>query len=158
MIDWDNYIEAPRISKPNIPSVFLAGSITGTDDWQDPTATKILNNGIDLQVFNPRRKNFPIDDPAAAFPQIVWEQEHLRKAHAILFWFAAETVAPIVLYELGTWTTGIKPIFIGIDPDYPRRLDVIYQTLLRRPDIIIHNNLDDLSWAVIQHFTPPSTN
>jgi len=66
--------------------------------------------------------------------QILWEYDHLRKADAILFWFCAESVCPITLYQLGSWTqiskeTGTK-IFVGCHPEYTRLDDVIVQTEL----------------------------
>ncbi len=39
----------------------------------------------DWVLLNPRRKNFPRHDPAAAEQQIKWEYNHLRVAPAILF-------------------------------------------------------------------------
>lgn len=131
------YIESPNlyIKQLGEMSVFLAGGITGCPDWQQEVTQLLQDN--DLVVLNPRRKRFPIDDPEAAAGQIQWEYRHLRIADLILFWFPKESVCPIALYELGTWTMKDKPIHVGMHPDYQRRLDIEIQTQLRRPEIKI---------------------
>jgi len=137
--------------------VFLAGGITGCPNWQQEIVH--LFDETDMILLNPRRENFPIDDPQAAREQITWEYHHLRRADAILFWFPRETLCPIVLYELGAWsmTSGVlavrKPIFVGVHPEYKRRQDVEIQTRLERPGVRIAYRLPDLAlqvrmWAV----------
>jgi len=111
----------------------------------------------DLILFNPRRKRFPIDDPAAGPEQIKWEYDYLRMADAILFWFPHETLCPIVLYELGAWSMTDKPIFVGVHPDYTRRQDVEIQTKLARPDVRAVYALEDLA-AQIAEFDKNSQN
>jgi hypothetical protein len=137
------YVEAPEKYKGKGKSIFLAGTITGALDWQSSLAEHLKKEA--LVILNPRRKNFPMGDTNAAEAQITWEFEHLRKATAISFWFSKETLAPITLYELGTWSMTKKPIFVGVDPDYPRKKDVEIHTKLARPDVKIVYNLNDLS-------------
>jgi len=146
-----NYIEA--IEKPNIttPSVFMAGGITNCPDWQSDLANKLAGTE-NLTLINPRRKDFPIHDPKAAGVQIAWEHDALRLADSILFWFPAETLCPIVLYELGAWSMSQKTLFIAVDPEYQRKQDVEIQTKLVRPEITIGYSLNFLadqvkSWA-----------
>ena len=137
------YVEAPVYKDlRNVKSVFLAGGISGCEPWQD-YVTKALKD-LDIAVLNPRRKNFPMDDPGAAFTQIKWEHDNLRKADSICFWFCKETECPIVLYELGAWSMTSKPIVIGIDPNYSRKQDVEIQTKLVRPDVKVVYSLDDM--------------
>jgi len=107
-----------------------------------------LLNEINLVLLNPRRANFPIDDPNAAEKQIAWEHRHLRLANAILFWFPYETLCPIVLYELGAWSNVGKVIFVGVHPDYKRRQDVEVQTRLAKPWVKIVYSLQDLAQQV----------
>lgn len=141
------YIEALTEYRP-APAVFLAGGITGCPDWQS-TVCELLGS-LDVFLLNPRRENFPIDDPTAATKQIGWEFRHLRKADAILFWFPKETLCPIVLYELGFWaahrtTPGIgKSIFVGCHPEYQRRRDVEIQLGLIRPEVDVHNSVEQV--------------
>ena len=104
------YIEAPAEFTGTEPSLFLAGGITGTFDWQ--TEIVRLLNVTALAVLNPRRRNFPIDDSTAAQSQIEWEFRHLRRATAVLFWFPSETLCPIALYELGGRAATGQPLFV----------------------------------------------
>src|SRR5947208_1960195 len=129
------YIEALTEFKGNGPSLFLAGGITACFNWQERVAAALAE--LPLTILNPRRANFPIDDPTAAAAQIEWEHRHLRKATATLFWFPAETLCPITLYELGAWSMNRKPMFVGTHPDYQRRQDVVIQTRLARPEVLV---------------------
>ena len=137
------YIESPKEYEGNEKSVFMAGGITGCPNWQKEVFELLKDK--DCVFLNPRRKNFPIDDPSAAKKQITWEHDHLREATAILFWFPKETICPIVLYELGTLSMAEKPIFIGVHPKYQRKQDIEIQTELVRPDVRIVYNLKDLA-------------
>jgi hypothetical protein len=149
------YIEAPTNlpEDPMVPSVFLAGGITGCGPWQWELAEMVLAAADHLEkplyVVNPRRENFPIDDPNAALAQITWEHNHLRRANAISMWFTNTTLQPICLYELGAWSMTDKPLFVGVQPGYAREQDVSIQTALARPDVTIVDNLDDLATHII---------
>lgn len=138
------YIESPEVleGKTDNLLVFLAGGITGCPDWQQDVR-KMLQGTV-LVLLNPRRKDFPIHDPNAALEQITWEHEQLRKADLILFWFPCETICPIVLYELGTWSMTDKSIYVGVHPEYQRRQDVEIQTALARPEVAIAHSLEEL--------------
>ncbi len=142
------YIESPKvyIPDPDDTSVFLAGGITNCPDWQCDIAD--LLEGTHLVLLNPRREHFPIGDPQAAPEQIAWEHRYLRKASAVLFWFPHETLCPIVLYELGAWSMTDKPIFVGVHPEYKRRLDVELQTRFVRPKVKVVYSLQDLASQV----------
>lgn len=125
--------------------LFLAGGITNCPDWQTDVIQQ-LTDIPNLTIFNPRRDTYPYDHKHLDEEQITWEYKHLERATIILVWFSAATLNPIVLYELGRWVNsnpGI-PAFIGIEPGYKRTNDVIIQTKLSRPDIIIVENLDEL--------------
>ena len=63
--------------------------------------------------------------------QINWEYLALRKASYISFWFAAETLAPITLFEYGYHLAKTpEKLIVGIDQAYERRIDVEIQTRL----------------------------
>lgn len=141
------YIESPEIYKGKKKSLFLAGGITNCPDWQELMRKALIDT--DIVLLNPRRYNFPIGDPNAAEAQIKWEFAHLRKASMILFWFPKETLCPIVLYELGSWSITDKKLFVGVHPEYKRRQDVEIQTRLIRPEIKIVYDLGSLSEQVI---------
>lgn len=140
------YIEALSVCPPNHHGLvlFLAGGITGCPDWQEDARQLLAARDIndELIICNPRRRDFPIHDPGAAHDQIGWERIHLAYADAILFWFCAETIQPIVLYELGAWSATSKPIFVGVHPAYPRRQDVLIQTGMARPEVTVRDSLD----------------
>lgn len=137
------YIEALTKYYGNDLSLFMGGGITGCDDWQSELATKLKNE--DLVLLNPRRKNFPMDDPEASKEQIEWEHYHLGKSNAVSFWFPKETLCPITLFELGKQSVLGKPLFVGVHPEYQRKLDVEVQMKLERPGIKVVYSLNDLA-------------
>ena len=141
------YVEAPTEYTGTVPSIFLAGGITGCGNWQRELAFALRDT--DLVVLNPRRERFPIGDPTAAEGQIRWEFDHLRRATARLFWFSSATLCPIALFELGAWSRGGEPLFVGVDPLYARSLDVEVQMRLARPDVEILYSLPDLAARVL---------
>jgi len=128
-------------------SLFLAGGISDCDPWQ--TSMVELLAGTSLAVLNPRRAKWVTKNREAAEVQIGWEFRHLRRATARLFWFPCETVCPIALYELGGWTKTYEPLFVGMDPAYPRRFDLEVQLRLARPDIEIVLSLEELAKQVM---------
>jgi hypothetical protein len=128
------------------PSVFLGGGIMGCPDWHHDVVSLLA--GEPVVLLNPRRKDFPINDPKAAPQQIEWEYRQLRKADGILFWFPSETLCPIGLYELGAWSMTSKPLFVGVHPSYRRRQDVELQTKLARPDVSVVYGLPKLAAGV----------
>lgn len=144
------YIEAPNTTSSSKKSLFLAGTITGSANWQQKLIKEIET--LDIVVFNPRRKNFDVKDPKGSEKQILWEHLHLRAADAISFWLAKETVGPIVLFELGAHMMTSKPIVIGIDPEYERKQDVEIQAKLARPDIKIVYSLENLAKEIFKLF------
>jgi len=140
--------EVYSVENSNNIKLFLAGGITNCPDWQSELITKILSRTIhtNLTIYQPRRENFPINDPKAAEEQITWEYNHLRDADIISFWFSEGSLNPIVLYELGMWCNSrIKPCVVGIDPNYERKQDVEIQTALARPQCKIVYSLKDIA-------------
>jgi hypothetical protein len=134
------YVEAPDDYTGPLPVVFLAGGITGCPDWQREAVDELAD--VSAAVCNPRRADFPIDDPAAAPAQIEWEYRHLARAAVVLFWFpAGESPQPIALYELGFHAATGKVLAVGADPGYLRRHDVVEQLRLARPDLMVHDRL-----------------
>ena len=124
------------------PSLFLAGGITGCANWQDKVVSGLSDQVVTL--LNPRRADFPSGDPTAARAQIAWEHRALRQASAILLWFPSESLCPIALYELGAWSMTSKPLFVGTHRGNARRTDVIIQTSLACPDVVVADDLDEL--------------
>lgn len=135
--------------KPGEVSLFLGGGITGCFDWQAEVAR--LLQKTDLVVINPRRKHWPMNDPAATEKQIEWEYEHLQTANMIMFWFASETLCPITLFEYGKWLVRNKPLFVGCDPEYKRIEDVKIQTALERPFQKVFTDIEAVVGSVLLH-------
>ena len=141
-----NYIEALNEYKGNEMSIFLAGGITNCSDWQKELTEKLKD--LPITILNPRRKDFSTLSLGAEEEQVEWEFNHLRKASAISFWFSKETLNPITLLELGSQLSLNKKLFIGIDPDYQKKENVIIQTKLARPEIKIVYSLDELATQI----------
>ena len=126
-------------------SVFLAGGITGCPDWQSEISKAL--EGLPLTIFNPRRDVF-LDKPGIGEEQIRWEFERLRSADLVSFWFAKETLNPIVLFELGAAMERPTPIIVGMDPGYARKADLETQIKLRRPALRPVYSLPELAGAI----------
>tara|TARA_Y100000034_G_scaffold103692_1_gene129570 strand:- start:41647 stop:42249 length:603 start_codon:yes stop_codon:yes gene_type:complete len=146
-----NYIEAPDLWDGNGTGIFLGGGITDCPDWQSNLTKRFAAEFINepVTILNPRRANFPIDDPQASHRQIKWEYEHLELATAIIFWFSPPTLNPIVLFEFGKYMNRGRPLFVGCDPEYARISDVTIQCEFERPDIRVAFSLEELSTQVI---------
>jgi hypothetical protein len=151
-------IEAVNESKENNQiKLFLAGGITNCPDWQSDIINRFRNTKNELffmfenvTVFNPRRKNFPIDDPNASNEQITWEYKKLRESDIIAFWFSEGSLNPIVLYEYGKHgTSQPTKIVVGCHTDYSRKSDVEIQTKLSRPEQKIFYDLGDFYNEII---------
>lgn len=135
-----SYVEAPQEYTGAPPALFLAGGITDCPDWQADARRHLAH--VPAALLNPRRAAFPIDDPDAAEGQIDWEFRHLRRADVVLFWFpAGAALQPIALYELGVHAATGKPVAVGAEPGYPRRLDVVLQLGHLRPTVRVWDSL-----------------
>ena len=153
-------ITAPREYKVQDTdvSVFLAGGITGCSEWQSNLIESLANMGDELVLLNPRRPDFPMGDPDAGKLQIAWEFRHLLVSDAVSFWFAADQVQPIVLFELGTQVKDSDtPIFVGASPGYPRRFDVVeqvehYSSFFRKKSIQVRANLMALTFDIQEFY------
>jgi hypothetical protein len=140
-------------------SVFLAGGITGCPDWQSEVI-ELLREDINLRgsvgdnayVLNPRRPDFDVNNHTLSEQQIRWEFEHINRADLMLFWFPAETLCPITLYELGRAVGSNKKVFIGIHPEYKRKFDLEVQCgLLTGGRNVISSTMEDLVFYVARH-------
>lgn len=150
--------------------VFLAGGITNCEEWQVQVLNS-LNKFLELEniksdnliVFNPRRKNFPINDPTASFEQIEWEFNYLEQCDIFSMYFdgTKQSDQPICFYELGRNIERMKQKFPG---DWERRIiisgnsnfkrisDVVIQTMLASNQKL-HVNVKDNSDELIELHT-----
>jgi hypothetical protein len=140
-----SYVEAPKeplgLNNDPRPIIFLCGGITGVPNWQQTVKQALADYPVIL--FNPRRENFPMDDSSAAALQIAWEYHWLNEADLVTFWFAKETIQPIVLYELGRFIDTDTDIIVSVHPDYPRKQDVEVQTFNARNGLVIQHSLEE---------------
>jgi hypothetical protein len=136
-------------------SLFLAGGIgvgAVVPDWQSELIERFRDT--ELTLLNPRRDDYPAGEPNALRQQIEWEHRYLKAASAISFWFVAETLCPITLYELGAWANACdalgqrKPIFVAAHPDYARRSDLFIQLALVRPEVEVVSSLTELELQI----------
>jgi len=146
------------ITAPNLisifhdPRIFLAGGITNCACWQDEIIQKLSPRvfpNSNPVLLNPRRRNFPIDNPNAAKEQIEWEYYALNQCHIFSMWFCAgESVQPICMYELGRQLAlrSRRPatVVLGVEEGYKHSNDVYIQTELVNKNIArrISNNLE----------------
>ncbi len=142
-------VKCPKEFEPPI-TVFVAGGISNTADWQKKfTDLLYLTLSDRVHLINPRRESFDISDPTQSEYQIDWEHRHLMHSDHAIFWFSHETLCPITLFELGKWLASRKDVHIGVHPDYARRLDVIHQTAHFNPEIKIHSTIEDLARSLV---------
>lgn len=134
---------------------FLAGGITNCPDWQSEVISCLQKeenkkNGTDLSrlvIFNPRRSNFPINDPNVAEQQITWEFDHLEKCDIFSMYFCnSDSDQPICMYELGRnllkihrdWSDNWNSrIIVSVENGYRRQKDVEIQVNLATDSNIV---------------------
>jgi Nucleoside 2-deoxyribosyltransferase like len=134
------HVVAPDLFDGDGSVVFLAGGITGCPDWQQAAVSLLA--GVDATVMNPRRPTRIAGASDIAAEQVAWECRYLSRADVVLFWFPpGPAIQPIALYELGKIAAGTKPIAVGADPGYCRRLDVVLQLSHARPDVSVYSTL-----------------
>lgn len=134
-----------HVPNPEVTKVFLGGCIGGCDDWQKDFI-ELFEDMVKkpVHLYNPRW-----DYNWTSTQQITWEFDRLIDSDIIIMWFGKGGMNRIVFYELGMWinSTG-RRAFVGVDPEFDRKEDVVIQTKLARPELIIYNNLEDLARAV----------
>lgn len=138
-------IKPPTLEQSYLPidQLFIAGGISGCPDWQQQLVQML--NECPCAIFNPRRDNFDTTNPAMAYDQIIWEEHHLELANHLSFWFPAETLCPITLFELGKYVNTSQRLFIGMDRNYKRRFDVETQVKIVRGEFDFVYSLEDLA-------------
>lgn len=142
--------------KPDEISLFLAGGITNCPNWQKEIIDLLKQDDTfldQLVVFNPRRENFPIHDPNAAYEQIEWEFTYLEQADIFSMYFCGGVSdQPICMYELGRYTsrmqskypsTWMSRLIISAESGYNRKLDVLVQMNLACHGLFVRSSAPD---------------
>ena len=137
-------------------TLFLAGGITNCRQWQKELINMFKNyqsqhGQLNLTIFNPRRQNFPIDDPNASFEQIKWQFEYIQKSDIFSMFFCGDTNSsqPICFYQLGKQlglrkNNNFNNIVITAEPQFSRYEDVVIQTqLISNNGLNVFNNLNE---------------
>lgn len=126
-------VKAPEKYNVNNPIIFLAGSIEQgkAEMWQNKVVEhlKLYEN---LTVLNPRRDDWdstwdqtPLPG-SKFFEQVNWELQGQEDSDIICFYFAANTLSPITLLELGIFGfRNDKKVMVYVDDLYTRRGNVI---------------------------------
>lgn len=120
---------------------FLGGGITNCWNWQNKVIEELKKYDIenygkldDLVILNPRRENFPIEDPNASFEQINWEFWAIEHSDIFSMYFAGNTTSPqpICFYELGRFLgrENLNELVLTVEEEFVRKNDVIIQTQL----------------------------
>lgn len=126
---------------------FLAGGITNCPDWQTDVINQLkkidteIPGELDrLVLFNPRRPNFPINDPNAAEEQITWEFKWLQQMDLFTMWFSGgDSDQPICMYELGR---NLQRMVYRFPTDYSHRILISYDSSYKRAqDVKIQTEL-----------------
>ena len=124
-------------------SVFLGGSIEKgkAEEWQDKI-TKDLEK-YDLLILNPRREGWDSswteDKDSPQFrEQVEWELFYQEYADLCIYYFAADTISPITLLELGKFS--YKPSIVYCDDAYSRKGNL--EIFCERYDKFCTNNYD----------------
>lgn len=109
-------------------SIFLGGSIElgQADNWQQRLTGFLTGKPYSdkLVLLNPRREDWdqsiPTQDPdhPVLAEQINWELVCQDKADLVIYFFAADTISPITLFELGLYRDR-QPV-VGASPAYKR--------------------------------------
>lgn len=153
-------VEAPEKVREynNCTNVFLAGSISNAVDWQKEAIRTFMlyDDYLDaypksnIQIINPRRYNYDKLMPGLEEEQITWEYQAFKMCRHVIFWFSNETLAPITLFEYGKCLVGNKRLYVGCHPSYQRRADVVIQTRLENPSIVVQSSIYPLISNVIK--------
>lgn len=166
-------IEAPKSyylsqALPGEVRVFLAGGIMNVPNWQKQVCDVLMDKFADkpLVIFNPRRENYPMNDPAEALTQIKWEFDMLDKSQIFSMFFSAGfSDQPICMFEYGKFLERAtengwdynKRFVVTAEKDYRRYQDVVIQTCLADRDIKVNTTLqehiDDIIFKVENNFT-----
>lgn len=141
------------VSEPNEVSIFLAGGIQNTEDWQKLVIEELKKefNDSPIVIFNPRRENFPIHDPSAAYEQITWEYNMLQICDVFSMYYAGNTKSdqPICMYEYGKHlerrdkNNDLDRFVVTSEPSYSRNQDVVIQTALVSKELVVGKSIQE---------------
>jgi hypothetical protein len=123
-------LKPPIVVELEGPTVFLAGPIQGSRDWQTEAATYLQAMSPGVNIADPRRSRVGGDFVYAE--QVDWETHYLEQAGhegVILFWLAKEAehnperaFGQTTRVEIGEWMTrarrGEAQLVVGIEDGF----------------------------------------
>ncbi|MCI5052389.1 MAG: nucleoside 2-deoxyribosyltransferase domain-containing protein [Simkaniaceae bacterium] len=133
----------PQVPQKSSQLVFLAGTIS--TPWRAQLTT--LLQSTDYTLLSPAH--------GPQVKRIEWEQTYIDRADILVMWISANkpgdpyTLSLTSLFELGRFTHMNKPLYIGIEPGYALRDELILQLRALRPELIIHESLEALAKTLI---------
>jgi len=141
-------VDFEEFSKENVYTIFLAGSIIGTnEEWQTifkEKLTKKLKSGDNVVLLNPRRDDWD-DSWGEGNPELIkqinWELDGLSKVNLIAMYFDPITKAPITLLELGKFANS-KRIVVSCPKGFYRKTNV--DVVCERDNVPMVKDLDEL--------------
>lgn len=141
--------EQPSMSGERHPTVFLAGGIVGCPDWQN----QVMQGLSDLRIlfFNPRHDK---DGKDIHFNSKVdqWVENWIIRTGLVAFWFCKETTQHKWIFQLGRMSDKVKPIIVGLHPDYKFAQDIQNLFILSRVRARLVYNIEDLIDKIRQFF------
>ncbi len=152
------------IEEAEVPLIFLAGPIRGTEDWQATAIEYIQKLNSDVNIASPRRSFFDEENNYEKEKQVDWETDLLRQAAkkgVILFWLAKETehnteraYAQTSRFELAEWKLhherdGVK-LTIGIENGFTGARYIRRRFAQDCPDVQILDSLESVCKMAIE--------
>lgn len=150
----------------NTKTVFLAGPIQNTDNWQEKAIEWLKDNLLDsenLIIANPRRQVVDLEDfsPEKYAEQVDWEHAWLSMSDICLFWLAAPTshncersYAQTTRFELGeamvTSRLNQVTLIIGIEEGFSGARYIRHTIPKKNPDAFIFETLEECLKEVVR--------
>lgn len=106
------YTPLAKIKKDNIPILFLAGSITGEDNWRTIIINELTNYNV--KIINPHTEDHENNNIKQ---QTLWELDAMETADIIAMYFASGSISAISLFEFGLFVN-TKKLIVCCENDF----------------------------------------
>lgn len=130
-------------------TLFLAGSIEqGTaENWQDRVCNTPNAIHPEFNIINPRRDEWDSTweqsyDNIHFRDQVIWEQNALKMADMVLFYFDPNSKSPITLLEFGQCIEMNKKMLVVCSPDFWRYGNI--EVMCHLNQIPLYHSLDEI--------------
>lgn len=106
------YTPLVKIKKDNTPILFLAGSITGEDNWRTIIINELTNYNV--KIINPHTEDHENNNIKQ---QTLWELDAMETADIIAMYFASGSISAISLFEFGLFVN-TKKLIVCCENDF----------------------------------------